>query len=261
MSSVNPVFLFSGALESAEKREALATHLAASVVLGVGQFCTNPGLIGVPAGETGDEFLQLLTAKMRVASSATMLTAGILDAYGSGTQKLAAQSGVTTHLSAAIQSNQAAPALFETDVAHVLERPQLMDEVFGPTTLAIRFQSEAQLLDLARALEGQLTATLHATAQELEHLAPLVEILETRAGRLLFGGFPTGVEVGHAIVHGGPFPATSDGRTTSVGSSALTRWTRALCWQNFPDSALPDELQDANPLGIARRVDGVFQTV
>ncbi len=134
-----------------------------------------------------------------------------------------------------------------------------MEEVFGPASLVVRYDSTSQLREVVHALEGQLTATLHATESELVECADLVAILEEKAGRLIFNGFPTGVEVGHAIIHGGPFPATGDGQTTSVGTRAITRWTRPVGWQNFPDLALPPELQEANPLLIRRLVNGELQ--
>ena len=127
--------------------------------------------------------------------------------------------------------------------------------MFGPATLLIKYSNREQLIDCARSLEGQLTATIHTDEAELSQESDLIAILDRKAGRLIFNGFPTGVEVGHAMVHGGPFPATSDGRSTSVGTRAGFRFTRAVCYQDFVDSALPDELKDANPLGIWRLVD------
>ena len=134
--------------------------------------------------------------------------------------------------------------------------PSLDEEVFGPTTLLVQHSSREEVLDIARALEGHLTATIHGTAADLREFADLVAILEDKVGRLIFNGFPTGVEVSHAMVHGGPYPSTSDGRSTSVGSQAILRFARPVCYQDFPDNSLPEELKDANPLGIWRMVDG-----
>jgi NADP-dependent aldehyde dehydrogenase len=145
--------------------------------------------------------------------------------------------------------------LFETDAASFLGS-ELDAEIFGPTTLLVRHSHRDQVLAIARALEGHLTATIHGTEQDLRDFADLIAILENKVGRLVFNGFPTGVEVTHAMVHGGPYPSTSDGRSTSVGSQAIFRFTRLVCYQGFPDSALPESLRDANPLGIWRMIDG-----
>jgi NADP-dependent aldehyde dehydrogenase len=146
--------------------------------------------------------------------------------------------------------------LFETDVPSFLKDPHLEAEIFGPATMLIRYSHPADLLEVARNLEGHLTATVHGTDQDLREAAELIAILETKVGRLIFNGFPTGVEVCHAMVHGGPYPSTSDGRSTSVGTQAIYRFARAVCYQGFPNEALPDELKDENPLGIWRLVDG-----
>jgi NADP-dependent aldehyde dehydrogenase len=146
--------------------------------------------------------------------------------------------------------------LFETDAAAFLEKPDLEEEIFGPTTLLVREASHEAMLTIARGLEGHLTATIHGTDQDLREFSDLIAILERKVGRLVLNAFPTGVEVCHAMVHGGPYPSTSDGRSTSVGSQAIFRFTRAVCYQGFPNHALPEELRDDNPLGIWRMVDG-----
>lgn len=151
-----------------------------------------------------------------------------------------------------------APALLEICGRDLLAHPELAGEVFGPSTLLIRYEGRAEMLKLARALEGQLTATLHGTDGDILEYFDLVGILERRAGRLIVNGYPTGVEVCDAMVHGGPFPATSDSRFTSVGSLAIYRWARPVCYQNFPDVTLPEELRNENPLGILRTINGVF---
>ena len=133
---------------------------------------------------------------------------------------------------------------------------ELSSEIFGPSTLLVQNASHAQLIKIARELEGHLTATIHGTEEDLREFADLIAILENKVGRLIFNGFPTGVEVAHAMVHGGPYPATSDGRSTSVGTQAIFRFTRPVCYQNFPQSALPDALKDNNPLQIWRMIDG-----
>ena len=147
-------------------------------------------------------------------------------------------------------------ALFSVTGSEFLRQPELAAEVFGPETLVVSCRNRAEMLEIARGLHGHLTATVHGTEEDLKEYADLVQILEQKAGRLLFNGFPTGVEVGHAIVHGGPYPATSDGQSTSVGTQAIYRFARPVCFQNFPNAALPDELKDGNPLGIWRLMDG-----
>jgi len=148
------------------------------------------------------------------------------------------------------------PSIFETSAISFLNTPDLNEEIFGPTTLLIRSNSHDELLNIARSLEGQLTASVHGSEDDLREYADLIAILETKVGRLIFNGFSTGVEVCPSMVHGGPYPATSDGRSTAVGSHAIERFSRLVCFQNFPDAILPDELKEANPLGLTRLVDG-----
>ena len=255
MSSVNPVFIFPSALR--DRSEEIAQGLHASVTLGAGQFCTNPGLVFIPV-EGAEPFVARLKELMAATQTFTMLTAGIASAYRSGVDALTATSGVElkTYSVDGQKNASASAALFETDAASFLQDRSLAAEVFGPSTLLIRYSSEEQLIDCARSLEGQLTATIHADEDDLRHSEMLIAILERKAGRLVFNGFPTGVEVGPAMVHGGSFPATSDGRSTSVGTRAAFRFTRAVCYQDYPDGGLPDELKDQNPLAIWRMVDG-----
>lgn len=255
MSSVNPVFILPSALR--DRTEAIANGLTASVTLGAGQFCTNPGLVFIP--EVGSEDLVAqLAVLMSATAPFTMLTSAICSAYRKGTAGLKTNAHVQLVSSGRSNAGNASAgsSLWQTDAASFLEDRSLCDEVFGPSTLLIKYSSREQLIDCARSLEGQLTATIHADDEELNQSRELLAILEQKAGRLIFNGFPTGVEVGHAMVHGGPFPATSDGRATSVGTRSVFRFTRAVCHQDFVDSALPDELKAANPLGIWRLVDG-----
>jgi NADP-dependent aldehyde dehydrogenase len=147
-------------------------------------------------------------------------------------------------------------ALFETDARTFLGDPHLADEIFGPATLLVRHFNRDEVLEAARNLEGHLTATVHGTEQDLREFRDLIAVLERKVGRLVFNGFPTGVEVSHAMVHGGPYPSTSDGRSTSVGSQAIFRFSRPVCYQGFPEAVLPEELKDSNPLGIWRMLDG-----
>lgn len=257
MGSVNPVFVLPGALR--ERGEAIAAGLQASVTLGSGQFCTNPGISVVGKGPDADAFVATLTERMASCDPAVMLNFGIREAYRSGTAHLGAAGGVATL--GAVDAGEAAgamagPAVFATDASTFLGDHTLMGEVFGPSTLVVRNETKSELLAIARSLEGQLTATVHGTPDDLVEHRELIAVLETKAGRIVFNAYPTGVEVCHAMVHGGPFPATSDGRTTSVGTRAIERFARPVAWQDAPESLLPDELKEGNPAGIRRMVDG-----
>jgi len=255
MSSTNPVFILPGALR--ERTETIAAGLHASFTMGAGQFCTKPGMVFLPQDSTA--FVQKLQYLVAGSASFHLLTKTIHASYDSAitTRKADASVRLIAHgePAAADASFAVSPALFETDAASFLDS-DLDAEIFGPTTLLVQHSSRDQVLAIARGLEGHLTATIHGTEDDLREFADLITILENKVGRLVFNGFPTGVEVTHAMVHGGPYPATSDGRSTSVGSQAIFRFTRLVCYQGFPDSALPVELKDANPLGIWRMLDG-----
>jgi alpha-ketoglutaric semialdehyde dehydrogenase len=258
MSSVNPVFILPNAMR--ERGDAIATGLQASVTLGAGQFCTNPGLVLTANDEEAQSFAAKLAELMTAAPEATMLTQGIADTYREAVSLRAHNAQVKTmaHKTTKQDANscQVGTALFQADVQTFLSTKELGEEVFGPATLLVTHNNREEMLEIARTLEGHLTATIHGTADDLGEHADLLAILETKVGRLLFNSFPTGVEVCHAMVHGGPFPSTSDGRSTSVGTRAIFRFTRAVCYQGFPDEALPDELKNANPLKMWRMVDG-----
>jgi len=258
MGSINPVFFLPRALEASP--ETLAAGLHASVTLGVGQFCTNPGLVFVEAGPAAEKFLQKLEALIAGTPAGTMLTASICSEYYAGLEKFSHVPGVRRAGEPSARANasgaSARTALFVTDADTFLKQPSLMDEVFGPSTLVVRCRSHAEMVTAAGHLDGQLTATVHGAPEDLAANSDLLAILETKVGRLLCNGFPTGVEVCHAMMHGGPYPATADGRSTSVGTRAITRFLRPICYQNFPEAALPDALKDSNPLGLWRLVDG-----
>ena len=256
MSSINPVFMLPAAL--AGGAEALGVAFVESLTLGVGQFCTNPGLVLGVAGADFDRFAAAAAAALQPKGAGTMLTAGIHGAYQGGVGRLSAEPGVQL---LALGQEQGAgcaaqAALFRTDAETWLASHALQDEVFGPCSLLVACRDEAELLLLAGKLEGQLTATVHAVPADHALAAALLPVLERKAGRVLFNGFPTGVEVAHAMVHGGPFPATSDNRSTSVGATAIERFLRPVCYQNVPAALLPAALQDDNPLRLARLVDG-----
>jgi 2,5-dioxopentanoate dehydrogenase len=257
MSSTNPVFILPGALR--DRGETIAAGLHGSFTLGAGQFCTKPGMVFVPEGNDATSFSNKLQQLVNASLPFHLLTKAIHTSYDSALAGRKKDATVTLVAEAekAGQANGFAvdAALFEVN-AEAFLGSDLDAEIFGPTTLLVRHSRRDQVLEIARMLEGHLTATIHGTPEDLENFADLIAILETKVGRLVFNGFPTGVEVSHAMVHGGPYPSTSDGRSTSVGTRAIFRFTRPVCYQGFPDQALPDELKDANPLGIWRMIDG-----
>jgi len=256
MSSTNPVFILPGALQ--ERAESIAAGLHTSFTLGAGQFCTKPGLVFLPGGPDAAPFADKLRQLVTASSPFHLLTRAIHSSYDSAIAQRKGHEAVTVVAESPLGSSpgfSANSALFETTAESFLGS-DLEEEIFGPTTLLIRHSSREQVLAIARSLEGHLTATIHGTEQDLRDYADLIAILETKVGRLIFNGFPTGVEVTHAMVHGGPYPSTSDGRSTSVGTQAIFRFTRLVCYQGFPDAALPEELKESNPLGIWRMVDG-----
>lgn len=268
MGSVNPVFVRPGAI--AERGEAWAERLHASATLGVGQFCTNPGVIVIERSDAAVAWVRRVQEKLATTAEAAMLTSGIAERFWSGVEKRGkvarvlrangaegANGGVESRHKAAPAGAAAQPVWFETDAATFVATPELSEEIFGPSSLVVWCRDRAEVLAVARHMEGSLTATLLAGAAEAAKEGELIELLAARAGRVILNGFPTGLEVSHAIVHGGPYPATSDGgRSTSVGTRALSRWARLVCFQNFTDELLPEELQNANPRGLLRRVNG-----
>jgi alpha-ketoglutaric semialdehyde dehydrogenase len=253
MGSVNPVFLLPGAL--ATRGDAIAAGLVSSATLGVGQFCTNPGLTIAIGDEPLDRCVRRMRELILGAQPGTMLYPALLDAFEAGVRRLSAVEGVSA-IRASGDAAQACPSLFETSADVFLRSSDIGQEVFGPSTVVIRCASRDEMEAVARRLEGQLTATIHGTPEELNANASLVSILEDKAGRLIVNGFPTGVEVCASMQHGGPYPATTDSRSTSVGTAAIHRFARPVAYQAFPQSLLPVELQDANPRGIWRLVDG-----
>ncbi len=256
MGSINPVFILPGAL--CERAEALAEGLKGSVTLGVGQFCTCPGLAVGLRDENFARFAGKLGELIASAVPGPMLYPGIAQAYATGVARLSALSGVqavTAHATPDVAKNEAGAALFTTDAATFLRQHDLSEELFGPSTVVVGCADRSELETLARKLAGHLTATIHGTSADLAEYRWLVDILATKAGRLLFNGYPTGVEVCPSMQHGGPYPATTDARTTSVGTAAIQRFARPVAYQNFPQEALPVELQNVNPRGIWRLVD------
>jgi alpha-ketoglutaric semialdehyde dehydrogenase len=255
MSSVNPTFLLPNAIRN--RGDELAAQLHGSVTTGAGQFCTKPGLVFLPDDQQSNEFARGFSSLITATAPAPLLTGGIRDAYRSMSEHRREE--VEAYLTGAegdLEGFSVNPSVFNISAKSFLENRDLNDEIFGPTTLLIRSNDHQELLQIARSLEGQLTASVHGTEEDLVEYADLVQVLETKAGRLIFNGFSTGVEVCPSMVHGGPYPATSDSRSTAVGSRAVERFSRLVCYQNFPEASLPEELKESNPLNIHRMVDG-----
>ena len=256
MGSSNPVFLLPGAL--AERGGEIARGLAASVTQGAGQFCTNPGLTFL-AGEA-TAFVEALGQALGSASPGVMVHAGIRESFDRALDEVAAIPGVECAARAKAgggpPATEARAALLVVDGDVFARVPRLAEEIYGPVTIAVRGGTLETMLNWAEGLRGHLTATVHGTAQDLEDFAPLLRRLTHKVGRLLVNGFPTGVEVSSAMQHGGPYPATTDARATSVGTAAIYRFARPVCFQNLPEALLPPELQAPNPRRIWRWVDG-----
>ena len=255
MSSINPVIVLPQALQV--RAETIARDLTASVVQGCGQFCTNPGLVIGIRSPQFSAFMQQVATLISDQPAQTMLNAGTLNSYGKGLLKLLAHSDIEHLAGSSQQGNQAQPQLFKADVSLLINGDEvLQEEVFGPTTVFVEVADQAQLSAALNGLHGQLTATIIGEPADFEQFGELTVLLEQKVGRILLNGYPTGVEVCDSMVHGGPYPATSDARGTSVGTLAIDRFLRPVCFQNFPDALLPDALKDANPLGISRLVNG-----
>ncbi len=260
MGSVNPVFMLPCAL--AERNDQLIAGLSGSITLGVGQFCTNPGLVIGIGGSDLDKLRAGVASAVSTTPPATMLHPGIGKAYAAGIARLSSADGVTVAGKAGPgeAATQASAALFATDAAHFLKEGELSEENFGPSSLMVACGTPEELEQVARKLDGQLTASVHGTSDDFARYHSLISVLETRVGRLIFNGYPTGVEVCSAMQHGGPYPATTDSRTTSVGTAAIERFTRPICYQDTPQEQLPLELRSDNPNGIWRLVEGKLTT-
>ncbi|MGA2218859.1 MAG: aldehyde dehydrogenase (NADP(+)) [Terracidiphilus sp.] len=257
MSSANPVFLLPRALR--ERGSQLAAGLFSSFTLGAGQFCTKPGLVFLPEQRESAAFLDAMRELTAGSAGFTLLTAGIAARYRSAIVDRQSDNEVEVRTAMeALGQCSAQAALMEVEIDRFLADSTLSEEVFGPSTLVIRYGQRDAMLQAAEGLDGHLTATLLGSPEDLRENRDLIAILEAKAGRVIFNGFPTGVEVSHAMVHGGPYPATSDSRFTSVGSQAILRFARPVCYQGFPGEMLPAELRDGNPLGIMRLVNGTL---
>lgn len=241
MSSINPLFLLPQALAS--RAEAIADGFATSLTMGVGQFCTNPGLVLGIQGADFTRFCERAVQALADTSPGVMLTPGIADSYQSGVQGLSAHAQVTVLRQAPSAPCRGAAHLFLTSGDAFLADHALSKEIFGPASLFVACRDLAQMRAIAESLEGQLTATLQMDDADIDAARSLLPILERKVGRILANGFPTGVEVATAMVHGGPFPATSDSRTSSVGTVAIQRFLRPVSYQNLPQALLPDALR------------------
>lgn len=256
MSSINPVFAMPEALQA--RGEAMAKGFVASLNMGAGQFCTSPGLVIAEKGPALKSFIDVAATALKESASQTMLTPGIHEAYQGGLKRLSGNAEVKEVARGQVGEtpNQCQAALFVTTASAFLQDESLQEEVFGSTSLVIECQSRDEVKQVAEQLEGQLTITLQMDDGDIDGARLLLPTLERKAGRILVNGWPTGVEVCHAMVHGGPYPATSDSRTTSVGSAAIHRFLRPVCYQALPEKLLPEALKESNPLNLSRLYDG-----
>jgi NADP-dependent aldehyde dehydrogenase len=257
MGSTNPLFVFPSAIQG--KAAKLAEALFKSATISVGQMCTCPGLVFGVESEDFRSLVSGLAEYFEKGTPGTMLTPGVAKLYEERFRSAAGVETVAVHKSAngaASQRTEGQPGLIVTDAPTWLGNETLHEEIFGPATVVVRCGSAAEVMQCAEKLAGSLTAAIHGNVDELAANGGLVDLLSRKAGRLIFNGFPTGVEVGYAMHHGGPYPATTDEKFTSVGSAAILRFARPLCYQNFPEALLPPELRNANPRGIWRNIDG-----
>lgn len=239
LGSVNPMFLLPTAVSA--RGADLAKGWAGSLTMGAGQFCTNPGVVVIIDGPDADAFVQATASALQPVTEQTMLTDGMAGAYRKGAARIAGTKGVQDILTTTCDNRNAAPYLFETTADAWLANHELGEEVFGPLGLVVRARDADQMLAIAQGLNGQLTCTLHLDADDTALGQKLLPILERKAGRILANGFPTGVEVADSMVHGGPYPASTNFGATSVGTLSIRRFLRPVCYQNLPDTLLPDD--------------------
>ncbi|MBC7400341.1 MAG: aldehyde dehydrogenase (NADP(+)) [Mucilaginibacter sp.] len=254
MGSVNPVFLLPGKLK--DDAAGIAKALVASNIMGVGQFCTNPGIVLLIKGADTEQFLSQYSQSLTEVAGGAMLTDAIYNSYCKGVSELSDNSLLKSIGVGIGGDSKAVPQAFTISCTDFLKDKTLFEEHFGPVAIHVVADDIAQLLEIAEQIPGQLTTSIWANQADVAGFGDLFNILEEKAGRLMINNMPTGVEVTHAMLHGGPYPATTDSRSTSVGSQAIYRYTRPVCFQNFPQELLPAELQNDNPLQIWRKVDG-----
>ena len=258
MSSINPVIFLPDTI--AENGDLLAQQFVASLNLGAGQFCTNPGLVIVMECDGLNNFISKITTAISTAIPQKMLHNGIHQSYNAGLENMLKQKGIQL-LAQSLQpplEMEGRPSFARVTASAFLGNPALHEEVFGPYSLMIVCNNKEEMIAVLHSLKGQLTGTIMGTIEDFETHSDIIEIQTSLAGRVILNGAPTGVEVCASMVHGGPFPATTDGRFTSVGTGAIKRWVRPVCFQNFSDSLLPDALKSNNPLGIWRLVNNQF---
>lgn len=241
LGSVNPMFLLPDATKA--RGAEIGSGWAGSLTMGAGQFCTNPGIAVVLDGPDADKFVETAKEALAKVGPQTMLTDGIAEAFRSGRDRIAGTSGVQELLTSTCDLRNATPYLYETTGANWLANHALGEEVFGPLGLVVRVRDEGEMRAIAKSLEGQLTCTLHMDQADTALARSLMPILERKAGRILVNGFPTGVEVTDTMVHGGPYPASTNFGATSVGTLSIRRFLRPVCYQNMPDALLPADLQ------------------
>jgi 2,5-dioxopentanoate dehydrogenase len=248
--------LFPRALE--RRGDAIARAFVQSLTLGAGQFCTNPGLILAVDGPALEKFVSSASAALADVPAATMLTPGIHKTFAKAVANMCEHPRVKTEGrgAAGASPNEGRGALFSTTADAFRNSAELREEIFGASSLVVRCPDMQRMLELVESLEGQLTSALHIDEEDYEDARRFLPALERRTGRVLVNGFGTGVEVGHAMVHGGPFPSTADGRSTSVGSLAIHRFLRPVSYQDMPESLLPAALKSHNPLNLNRRING-----
>lgn len=258
MGSVNPIFVLPGALKG--QKEQIATGFVSALTMGVGQFCTNPGVVAGMESEDWDEFSELVAKKVAEFAPATMLHAGIHSTYTTGIEsrdesedlELLGKSSAKPDPEAC----EAAAYVYKTSQQGIMRDPSLLDELFGPTSTLVNCGSVEDMVAIADKIDGSLSASVHGTEEDLIEFRPLLKVLQRKAGRLIFNGYPVGIEVCHSIHHGGPYPAASHSFFTSIGTRCIQRFVRPVCYQDWPDAQLPMALQNANPRGVWRLVDG-----
>ena len=258
MSSINPVLLLPNKIK--EDAAKIAMQLSGSITLGAGQFCTNPGLLFLIDDEPAQEFIKLLMEQLALVPPATMLSPAIATSYYEGRKAIAGQAQVTTLFIGDELGNtcKSSAALLQVSAGDFIQNSKLQQEMFGPASVIVICKDKAELQQALASTHGQLTASIFATADDLQNFAASIDHLAGKVGRVLFNGVPTGVEVCHAMVHGGPFPSTTDARSTSVGADAIKRFVRPLCFQDCPPELLPAELKNENQLNIMRKINGQF---
>jgi NADP-dependent aldehyde dehydrogenase len=256
MGSINPVVILPKAIEN--RNEELAKTYASSITLGTGQFCTNPGLIIGIKSAAFNSFINLLSQEIMDINPSCMLHPNIKKAYKANKEKVMAQDHVvvTADYASDVAENHAQQAVVSIEGNTFLENPSLHIEVFGPFSMVVQCDNALQLEQVIASLDGQLTGTVIADNDEISEYSKTIAALQNRVGRIIFNGVPTGVEVCESMVHGGPYPASTDSRFSAVGISSIKRWVRPFSYQSWPNYVLPDELKNENPLSIFRTIDG-----